>query len=192
MFTTHAVESARRAALARPLSRRGVTLALLSCASSCLPRLALAEDDCGERIAAVAASIAHAHVPYRTGGRDRGGFDCSGLVWYVHQQIGVDVPRRAQDQSTVAAPVMLEELCPGDLLFFRLRSSQRIDHVGIYIAPGRLIHASIMRRAVTFAHLDDSYFAPRVVSAGRLWGPGLRSGLARGVEPAQDDLSNLF
>jgi cell wall-associated NlpC family hydrolase len=170
-----------------------MTFALLSCAaSSCLPRLGVAQDASGERIVAVASAIARSHVPYRIGGRDRGGFDCSGLVWYVHRQIGVDVPRRAQEQSALAAPVMLEELRPGDLLFFRLRNTQRVDHVGIYIAPGRLIHASILRHAVSFATLDDSYFAQRVASAGRLWGSGLRTSLSVKMQAQPDGPAMLF
>lgn len=136
----------------------------------CLPRLGhAAADSSGTRIAALAEQLAQAHVPYRAGGTGRHGLDCSGLVWYVHQQIGVRVPRRAQEQYKAAMPVKLSDLSPGDLLFFRLRNSRRIDHVGIYAAPGELIHASIRRRAVTLAHLDERYFQPRVVSAGRLW-----------------------
>jgi hypothetical protein len=179
MLTTHAGERADLMDMAagalsggaRTLSRRRVTFALLGCAGICLPHAGRAQTDgdAGARVVAAASAIARSHVPYRTGGRDRGGFDCSGLVWYVHREVGVEVPRLAQQQSAAASPVALEELCPGDLLFFRLRGTQRVDHVGIYVGPGRLIHASIRRHAVTFARLDDSYFAQRVASAGRLW-----------------------
>lgn len=134
-----------------------------------LPRLGLAEEPSGSRIVALAQQLAQAHVPYRSGGTGKRGLDCSGLVWYVHQQIGVRVPRRAQEQFKAATPVKLTDLTPGDLLFFRMRNSRRIDHVGIYTGPGQLIHASTRRRSVTVARLDERYFVPRVVSAGRLW-----------------------
>lgn len=161
----------------------------------CLPRLGhAAADSSGTRIAALAEQLAHAHVPYRSGGTGRHGLDCSGLVWYVHHQIGVRVPRRAQEQFAAAAPVKLSELTPGDLLFFRLRNSRRIDHVGIYAAPGELIHASIRRHAVTLAHLDERYFRPRVVSAGRLWDktPTLASSGPASSAAAQDGAIQLF
>jgi cell wall-associated NlpC family hydrolase len=165
-----------------------VALAMLGCTlAGVVPRLGRTEDARGQRIVALARDIAQARVPYRSGGTSRGGFDCSGLVWYVHQQIGVVVPRRAEDQSEVAVPVALEELAPGDLLFFRLRSSRRIDHVGIYAGPDRLIHASIVHRAVSYARLDDTYFLPRVASAGRLWGPAAPPLTSPGDLPPKPD-----
>jgi cell wall-associated NlpC family hydrolase len=141
-----------------------------------------------ERIARLAERIADARIPYRRGGRDPRGFDCSGLVWYVHRQVGLDVPRRAEEQSAVATPIDLEDLAPGDLLFFRLRNRRHVDHVGIYVGPSRLVHASLHNRAVSYAYLDDTYFLPRVAAAGRLWGGALQPLLPAPLDVKEGDI----
>jgi cell wall-associated NlpC family hydrolase len=102
--------------------------------------------------------------------------------------VGLDVPRRAEDQSEVATPINLEDLAPGDLLFFRLRNRRHVDHVGIYVSPSWLVHASVHNRAVSYAHLDDTYFLPRVAAAGRLWGGGLQPLLPAPLDLEERDI----
>ena len=58
------------------------------------------------------------------------GFDCSGLALYVHERVGLPIPRTAAAQQRAARPVPLTQLAPGDLVFFS-SCSTRIDHVGI-------------------------------------------------------------
>jgi len=69
--------------------------------------------------------------PYVWGGADLTGFDCSGLVRFIYDQVGIPVPRTAAEQFSAAKPIGLAVLEPGDLLFFRTRG-QRISHVAIY------------------------------------------------------------
>lgn len=106
--------------------------------------------------------------PYRWGGNGPEAFDCSGLVRYVHQQLGISVPRTAADQFSAAQPVKVGELQPGDLLFFRLES-RRISHVAIYAGEGRFVHAPQSGRSVELRALDDRFYRPRLVGAGRLF-----------------------
>lgn len=115
----------------------------------------------------VIRAISMVGVPYRFGGVNPNGFDCSGLVQYVYQELGIDVPRTAAEQYRAAEPVKLENLEPGDLLFFRTHG-RRISHVAIYAGSGRFVHAPQTGRLIELRSLDDDYYRPRLAGAGRL------------------------
>lgn len=106
--------------------------------------------------------------PYQWGGNGPAAFDCSGLVRYVHDQIGIAVPRTAAEQYSAARPVSVAGLAPGDLLFFRIKGAQ-VSHVAIYTGEGRFIHAPQTGRPVELRALDDDYYRPRLAGAGRLF-----------------------
>lgn len=115
--------------------------------------------------------IQHAHAmigtPYRFGGTTPRGFDCSGLVFYSYQKVGITVPRTTREQYQVTRPVPEDQLQPGDLLFFRLKKSG-ISHVAIYAGGGEFIHAPSTGKRVTRASMDDPFWRPRLVHTGRL------------------------
>lgn len=110
-------------------------------------------------------------VPYRYGGADpRRGFDCSGLVSYVHLQEGVPVPRTAAQQFAASRKVREDDLRPGDLVFFRtVAGSREVTHVGVYVGQGRFVHAPQTGRDVTETSLDDPFYRERFAGAGRLY-----------------------
>jgi cell wall-associated NlpC family hydrolase len=120
----------------------------------------------GSEIAMRALSLLGA--PYKWGGAGPKTFDCSGLVQYVHEQIGIIAPRTAAEQYVAAKPVALNTLAPGDLLFFAIKGS-RISHVAIYAGEGRFVHAPQTGRPVELRMLDDDFYRPRLVGAGRLF-----------------------
>ena len=123
-----------------------------------------AEPSAGEKVVSIAAAFLG--KPYRFGGDNPNGFDCSGLVFYSFERLGVKVPRTAADQRKAAERVKRSNLEPGDLVFFR-SSRGRIDHVGIYAGNGKFIHAPNARSVVSYAYLDDPYYRSHYVSAGR-------------------------
>jgi murein DD-endopeptidase len=114
------------------------------------------------------AAVLMIGAPYHFGGADAAGFDCSGLALYVHETVGLVIPRTAVEQQRAARPVPLAELAPGDLVFFRIRS-RHVDHVGIYAGGGRFIHAPHAGLAVSYADLSRGFYAQHLVSAGRFW-----------------------
>lgn len=120
----------------------------------------------GEDLADVALSLRG--TPYRYGGATRGGFDCSGLVFYAHRQVGVTVPRTSRDQAGGARQIKESKLRRGDLVFFKI-GSRHVNHVGIYIGDRRFVHAPGAGKPVGVNSLDDEYYAQRFSSAGRYW-----------------------
>lgn len=82
-------------------------------------------------------------VPYQWGGDSPAtGFDCSGFVQYVFAQNGITLPRISAEQFKVGTPVELNNLKPGDLIFFSFAKNGAVDHVGIYIGDNQFINAS--------------------------------------------------
>ncbi len=115
----------------------------------------------------VLRAMAQIGTAYRYGGADLEGFDCSGLVYFIHQQLGFSSPRTAQQQFDASRRIARGDLLPGDLVFFRF-SGPRISHVGIYAGAGRFVHAPQTGRNVELKSLDDAYYARHFAGAGRL------------------------
>ena len=117
-------------------------------------------------------------IPYRWAGANPAqGFDCSGLVYYVYNQLQVRVPRMQRDLFHRAQQIQKSQLQPGDLLFFD--TFARLSHVGIYIGEGRFIHAPRRGLAVSIESMDSSYYRKRYVGARRVMGDAT----AAGAEP---------
>lgn len=115
---------------------------------------------------AVAAASRVAGAPYRYGGHTPLGFDCSGLVFYAYNQAGIAVPRTTDAQLRSARNVPLDELRPGDVLFFEL-SGSKVSHVGIYTGGGSFIHAPSSGKKVSYSSLESEYWRYHLISAGR-------------------------
>ena len=107
-------------------------------------------------------------TPYVYGGATLEGFDCSGLVFYAHRQLGLVVPRTSREQEEEAENVKPRKLRRGDLVFFRI-GSRHVNHVGIYIGKKRFVHAPGAGKPVTINSLDDEFYAETFSSAGRYW-----------------------
>jgi cell wall-associated NlpC family hydrolase len=99
-----------------------------------------------------AATIAlrYLGVPYRWGGATPAGFDCSGLVMYVYAQLGISLPHFAAAQYGYGSPVARDQLQPGDLVFF-----ENLNHVGIYIGGGQVVHAPTTGDVVKISNISD-------------------------------------
>jgi cell wall-associated NlpC family hydrolase len=140
------------------------TLFLVACSG--IPRAPEALGNRGITIAHTAAGLVG--VPYHFGGADLQGFDCSGLAVFVHESVGLEIPRSAEAQRRAARPVSLDALSPGDLVFFRIRS-RHVNHVGIYAGGGRFIHAPRSGEVVSYGDLRHAYYRKYLVGAGRFW-----------------------
>lgn len=112
-------------------------------------------------------AIALVGKPYRYGGADLDGFDCSGLVFYIYHELGIEVPRTAAAQRHASTHVSRNDLLPGDLVFFHT-NRRRISHVGIYVGDNRFVHAPQSGKYIELRGLDEEYFAKRWVGTGRI------------------------
>jgi cell wall-associated NlpC family hydrolase len=108
-------------------------------------------------------------VPYRPGGADPEGFDCSGLVQYVFAQYGIEVPRVVEQQYETGRKLRSTEVQPGDLLFFNTASRGRNPtHVGISLGGDRFVHAPNSRGVVRIETVGENYWGRRYVGARRI------------------------
>jgi cell wall-associated NlpC family hydrolase len=108
-------------------------------------------------------------VPYRNGGTDPSGFDCSGFVQWVFSRHGLPLPREVRDQYQTGRTIDLDEIREGDLLFFET-VARGASHVGIALGHGRFVHAPSSKGVVRVEPYTGSYWARRFVGARRVAG----------------------
>ena len=119
----------------------------------------------GEKVAETALALRG--LPYRAGGADLSGFDCSGLIQYVFLQHGVWMPKTVREQFQFGSRVKASKLAAGDLVFFTT-TRRGASHVGIAIGGGKFVHAPTSRGVVRIERISSSYWKPRLVGARRI------------------------
>ncbi|MGQ9617513.1 MAG: C40 family peptidase [Candidatus Aminicenantia bacterium] len=102
-------------------------------------------------------------TPYRPGGSDPSGFDCSGFVYYVFSSEGIILPRSTEKLIKIGKQVPLRRASRADLIFFRFE--KKILHVGIYEGKGVFIHAS--SKGVK-RNILDKYWKKRMIKIKRV------------------------
>ncbi len=105
-------------------------------------------------------------TPYRYGASLPEAVDCSALAQAACAARGFSLPRTAAAQFEVGRPVNLNELAPGDRLYF-VSKSGRISHTGIYKGDGEFIHASARRGCVAVDSLSEPFYWSRFIGARR-------------------------
>lgn len=117
---------------------------------------------------AAATALSLIGTPYRYGGEDLKGVDCSGLVYYSYRQAGVRVPRSTGEQKRAAKPIPMRKMRKGDLVFFK-QYGRRYSHVGIYIGDNKFVHAPSTGKRVRTDSLLNPYWAKHFLDARRLY-----------------------
>jgi cell wall-associated NlpC family hydrolase len=102
---------------------------------------ALAAGPAAER--AIAAARTRLGAPYVWGATGPSAFDCSGLTQWAYRQAGVVIPRTSRQQYAGLPHVPLDQLAPGDLVFYAtdVNNPATIHHVGMYLGGGLSIYA---------------------------------------------------
>ena len=136
-----------------------------------VPPRSLPEDVRAEPItiqpAIVSLALSLRGTPYRNGGSDLAGFDCSGFVQWVFAQQGLALPRDVKQQYRVGRDIDTDDVRAGDLVFFET-VSPGASHVGIALGGGEFVHAPSSRGVVRVERYTSGYWADRWVGARRV------------------------
>jgi cell wall-associated NlpC family hydrolase len=106
-------------------------------------------------------------APYRNGGTDPGGFDCSGFTQYVFGHHGIALPREVKEQFATGLVLRADEIAPGDLMFFTT-VAPGASHVGISLGGDEFVHAPSSTGVVRVERLSTRYWSERFVGARRV------------------------
>jgi murein DD-endopeptidase len=118
-------------------------------------------------VLALASALDLRGIPYRNGGSDPSGFDCSGLVQWVFARHGRTLPREVREQFLVGREVELGQVRAGDLLFFDT-GRHGASHVGIALDGQSFVHAPRSNGVVRVERYTSNYWSRRYVGARRV------------------------
>jgi len=111
---------------------------LLSSGTDSIVPVTLPSDISDKSKALIEESEKYLRIPYLWGGESPTGFDCSGLMQYVFNSQGINIPRTSQEQQSAATTISMSEIKPGDLVFNKASDA---THVGMYIGNDMYIQA---------------------------------------------------
>lgn len=152
-----------------PLS--GILLAALFLTSCASNKSANVHDQRIDKVISTARTFVG--TPYKYGGTTRSGMDCSGLLLNSFKPINVSLPRSSEAQSKIGKEVKMNELQPGDLIFFATGDKKKkITHVGLVTDVRnkdnvKFIHAS-SSLGVVETNLYAEYYLKRFRTARRV------------------------
>lgn len=107
------------------------------------------------------------NVPYKFGGNDKQGVDCSGFVNAIYLSFyKIKLPRTTKEIFKNSTPIKKENLQEGDLVFFKINGNE-VSHVGIYLKDNQFVHAS-STKGVVVSKLNNQYYENHFIRGGRL------------------------
>lgn len=107
-------------------------------------------------------------TPYVYAGSTPSGTDCSGFTMTVFRRFGVELPHGASSQFKRGRAVSRANLKMGDLVFFATGGGRAINHCGIHLWDGKMVHASSSHGVIVVRWEGSSYWESRFVGARRI------------------------
>lgn len=106
------------------------------------------------------------NLPYLWAGTSSWGYDCSGIIYAVYRNFGIMIPRDSFYQAIKGKAVAKKDLKPGDLIFFAYNGGKgKVYHVGIYISPGKMLHAPHYASQVKIESFETGVYAKNYAGA---------------------------
>ena len=118
--------------------------------------------------ALVGTALALRGMPYRNGGTDPDGFDCSGFTQYVFAQYGIALPREVREQFRVGNAGRRPTISRPATCCSSRRPRPAPSHVAIAIGGDEFVHAPSSTGVVRVERLSSSYWSPRFLGARRV------------------------
>ena len=111
------------------------------------------------------------YTPYKWGGADKEGIDCSAFLQLLFADVyHIEIPRTSVQQffeQWIDRFGSAHFLSEGDLVFFQTIGDNAVSHVGLYLCNHMFVNSS-SSKGVSIASLDDPYWKSRFVAAGRI------------------------
>lgn len=111
-------------------------------------------------------------TPYRSGGKSKTGFDCSGFMYYLFQQFNYTISPSSKSLFSFGEEIEKDCVQVGDFAFFRGRSNTSVGHVAMVINVDEnnfdIIHATVSKGVMIDKNvLSSPYYKPRFLSFRR-------------------------
>jgi cell wall-associated NlpC family hydrolase len=111
-----------------------------------------------DTVIAIAKALNDLGIPYVFGGESIKGMDCSGFVQFIYKQIGISLPRVSRNQAKEGTQIDKKNdklWRKGDLITFDYSDNGVVDHIGIYMGNGYMIHTNTPSTDINVKAVSD-------------------------------------
>lgn len=107
-------------------------------------------------------------VPYKYGGNDKNGIDCSGFTGLLYREVyNKNISGPTSTLIELTNIINENELKEGDMVFFQIEKKGKVSHVGVYLQNNKFVHATT-KKGVMINDLNENYYKQHYFKSGRV------------------------